>query len=537
MKYGMPLLPPPSVFGLPKKFTSWRPDQQEAFQLILDSTTRFVGLTMPTGSGKSLVYLAAMVLSGARSVCLTASKGLQDQLGEDFGETGLYDMRGQKNYPCLALGPDGEFAGMSSPEEATCEHGPCHVGGKCSLREVGCTYYDRARVAVGKRMVLTNYAYHLAQRRYSTGMGAIDLLVLDEAHQAMDELSGALTIKLEKWMLAAVGVESSPPVGSPMQAWRDWGSYHAGKLKKRIESLASPQSGSEAKYRRRLRSVARVLESLSEMELGNWVEDHTPESWVWEVVNPAAYAEELLYQGAKKVVFLSATLTDKTLALLGVTGDVTRWEAPSRFPVERRPVIYIPTTQVDTRMKPEQVNMWISRIDQLVDQRRTINGIVHSRSYKRRDEILALCRNSDVMITHDANPKKKTPGEMQKTVMQFKKGTHPPQWLVSPAVVTGWDFPYDQCRAQIMAKLPFPDTRSAVMKTRTEMDPDYFAYLTAQDLEQAIGRGMRASDDWCESFIIDDHWKWFVAKHRKLFTKGFLAACRQSLTIPKPLLL
>lgn len=532
------MLPPPDVMGLPGKFKKWRPDQLQAFQIILDSPTRFVGLTLPTGSGKSLTYMAALVLGGGRGVCLTASKGLQDQLGDDFGSVGLLDIRGQRNYPCKALQPEGEFYGMHAGQvdADSCEHGPCHAGAKCTLREAGCTYYDRVRVAMGARLVSTNYAFHIAQRRYSTGLGKIDLLICDEAHAALDELSKALTIRIEKWLLAAVGVDSQPPVGSPLQAWRDWGNWHALKLKKRLEQLPVPKTANEAKYRRRIKAMERLLSDLGEMEIGNWVEDHVPEAWVWECVYPASYAEELLYQGANKVVFLSATLTDKTLQLLGVGGQCTRWEAPSRFPVERRPVYYIPTVQVDNRMKPEAVTSWIGRIDQIVDHRRQVNGITHTRSYKRRDEIWTLSRNSDVMITHDLDPKNKKPGEMQQVVLQFKKWQqHDPQCLLSPAIVTGWDFPYEQCRYQILAKVPFPDMRSAVMKARAEVDPEYPMYLTAQDIEQAFGRGMRAEDDWCEGFIIDDHWKWFLNKHRKLFTKSFLLALKQTLTIPQPL--
>jgi hypothetical protein len=31
-----------------------------------------------------------------------------------------------------------------------------------------------------------------------------------------------------------------------------------------------------------------------------------------------------------------------------------------------------------------------------------------------------------------------------------------PAFLVSPSMTTGWDFPYDQCRWQIIAKVPIP---------------------------------------------------------------------------------
>jgi len=243
-------------------------------------------------------------------------------------------------------------------------------------------------------------------------------------------------------------------------------------------------------------------------------------------LNPSQYAEQYLFQGAKKVVLLSATLTPKTLALLGIQ-DATLWECPSRFPVERRPVIYVPTTQVDSKMKPEHWTAWRTRIDQIMGPRLNRKGIIHTVSYKRRDAVLAQSQHNAHMMTHQSK-------DLVTQVLSFKKSSTP-WWLVSPSIMTGWDFPYDQCRCQIMAKLPFPDTRSKVLKARCEVDQDYMAHLKAQSFQQSVGRGMRAEDDWCETIVIDDHFRWFVKKYRRLFTKSFLEAVRTQLTLPKPL--
>lgn len=526
----MNTFPPPAAFGLPPAFEFWRPDQQAAFQLMLDAPARFVGLTMPTGSGKSLAYMAAMVIGQGRGVALTSTKGLQDQLATDFSEMGLMDLRGQKNYPCKALLPGGELDGLHHGDGVpTCDEGPCHAGATCSLKEAGCEYYDRVRMAALRPLLCTNYAWWLAQKRYAGGLGKVDLLVLDEAHQAADELAGALTIKLDKWLLKAVGVESQPPEGGAIQTWRQWAGFHSGRLRKKLEHLGKPGSANEVKYRRRVKAVERVLTNLSGMEIGNWIEDHEPDAWKFEVLSPAAYAEELLFQGAKKVVLLSATLTQKTLSLLGIKEDAVLWECPSRFPVARRPVYFIPTCKVDSRMKPEHWTMWGNRIDQIVGPRQQVKGIAHTVSYKRAQYLLTFSQHTGHLITHSNKP-----GELAKVVAQFKK-SQKPGLLVSPSLSTGWDFPYAQCRYQIVTKLPFPDTQSKVLKARCEIDPDLLAYLTMQSLEQSVGRGMRAEDDWCETFIIDDNWKWFLPKFRKFATECFLQALRTSLTIPAPL--
>jgi Rad3-related DNA helicase len=100
--------------------------------------------------------------------------------------------------------------------------------------------------------------------------------------------------------------------------------------------------------------------------------------------------------------------------------------------------------------------------------------------------------------------------------------------LVSPSVEEGYDFAGDMCRYQIIAKVPFVDMRSLLMQARVRSDKNYSNYLTALSIIQQVGRGMRAEDDWTETFIIDDHWTWIsrVMMKQGLLPKWFTAAMR-----------
>jgi Rad3-related DNA helicase len=95
--------------------------------------------------------------------------------------------------------------------------------------------------------------------------------------------------------------------------------------------------------------------------------------------------------------------------------------------------------------------------------------------------------------------------------------------LLSPSVVTGWDFPYRDCEYQILAKVPFPDTRSSIMKARIEATEHYREHLTATAIEQMAGRVMRADDDQGETFIVDGHMRWFIRRANELglFSESF----------------
>lgn len=530
------MYPPPTAFGMPSQFKSWRPDQVKAFQLILDSDTRFIGLNMPTGSGKSLTYMTALNLlpEGCRGVALTATKGLQDQVATDYLELGIVDVRGQSNYPCRAMQAGGEHQHLRglAANDPTCQDGPCHAGSSCTLREAGCLYYDKVREARESKITQTNYALWIAQRMYGQGLGeAPDILVLDEAHQAVDELASALTIEVPKYLLTAVQIPVAVGVvGIP--GWRAWATHQLRGLTVLLESYGAPKSAADSKHKAKLIRAHRLLFRMSQMSAaGEWIEDHDDSALRFECLRPQYYAEQILFQGARKVVFASATLTPKTLAMLGVTGDTTYWECPSSFPPERRPVYHIPTVQVGHGMSPAHITAWIRRLDQILDQRPGVKGIIHTVSYKRQQQILALSAHASRMLTHGNKP-----GETAKVVARFKAMPGSPI-LVSPSVMTGWDFPADLCRLQVICKLPFPDTRSKIVQARSELDKDYGPYYTMQSMVQAVGRGMRSAGDWCETFVIDDHFKWFIYKHRKLAPQWFLDAVKTTATLPKPLTL
>jgi superfamily II DNA or RNA helicase len=83
----MSLPSPGTLLGLKNdQFLFWYPGQAEAFNYAMNwyySPARFLGLSLPTGSGKTLVALLLARLTGTRTCILTATKGLQTQYLRD----------------------------------------------------------------------------------------------------------------------------------------------------------------------------------------------------------------------------------------------------------------------------------------------------------------------------------------------------------------------------------------------------------------------------------------------------------------------
>gem|GEM_PF-1759478 len=530
------LLPSPIFLGLPEKFNGWRPGQDAAVVAALDSSKRFIAINAPTGFGKTPTNFAIATLGGFRAAFLTASKGLQSQLLADFGSCGLVDIRGQNNYPCRALGPDGIYYGQGIAPGVNCDAGPCHVGRSCSARNSGCYYFDAVQLAKQAQYVTTNYSYWIAQHRYSDGLGKFDLLVLDEAHDAPDELAQSLKVDLSEYDVATI-LGRNLPHYEDSDAWRSWATLAAQDGQLRLDKLEAlikyaRDNGQELDHAtlreaHALKNLLKRIQVVAQMQ-GHWVVERRLRSASIAPVWPIPYAEQRLFLGIKKVVLVSATVKEKTLELLGVQQkDFEFLEYPSTFPLERRPVVHIPSVRCNHTWSEIEQRTWVRRIDQIISKRLDRKGIIHTTSYERRNLVLTWSEHRRIMLFNDT-------ANIRTTVEEFRQAS-PPSVLVSPSMVTGWDLPFDECEYAIIGKIPFPDTRSPITKARTTEDASYGPYLAMQAIVQASGRGMRSAGDQCEVFVVDDQWRWFWKKFKRFAPRWFQEAVSYSLTIPDPL--
>jgi Rad3-related DNA helicase len=528
------MLPDPVDLGLPPQFSAWRAGQVEAILTAIDRPERFKGLVLPTGFGKSLVYMATAALTGRRTVILTATKALQKQLMRDFRAlAGTALVQGQRAYVCKALDPGGELFGLFGTESTErritmVDHGPCHLGVDCSLKNHGCTYFDALREAMRAQIVITNYAWWFTLYKKAIIPLRPELLVLDEAHDAPDALSEALGATVSPELVGKVLNEKLPVADKlTKEDWIKWAEHRALHLKPLLEGT-KPRSREAVAQVRKAQTLLYALEQISTMDPRLLLVSDKPDGVRFDVVWAAEYAERWLFRSVPSVVLTSATMTRHTADLLGIMEkDLHLHEAGEGFDAKRRPVYIAPAklppfgqpVRVDHRMTQDAELALLAHIDQIIAARPGRSAIIHTISYKRRDLVIAKSQHRERMMTHGRH-------DTAAQILKFKsaqRGTV----LVSPAVTTGYDFPYDQCEYQIIVKIPFPDGRDPVTAARSLVDKRYPSHLAMQTLVQSVGRGMRAADDRCETFIVDAHAVWFLSKHADLAPKWFRRAVKK----------
>jgi ATP-dependent DNA helicase DinG len=533
LQYPNPGYPKPSEFGLPPKFSDWRPGQYEAITAGIDSDKTYIAHAAATGSGKSLYYIAHALMMGMRTCVLTSTKALQTQLVQDFGACGLTDIRGQGNYRCKELWPGGSHFSRDRPKSfRNCDWGPCHTGYNCELRASGCDYYEQLNKAEKSQLVVTNYSYWFAINAIG-GIGEFDLLVCDEAHSAPDELSSFLSINLSREEIAGLLNQRFPSAQDP-KSWTVWAknaSFQAHDMGEHLRKNSHPdQIANERSRARKLQYLEGKLDSLSRIK-GEWVKESEAGDVSWDPVWPAPYAHKL-FQGIPKVLLISATVRPKTCEMLGIDkDDLDFFEYTSPFPVDRRPTIHIYNPnglpmRINHRAKDHVLRAWVNRIDQVIERRKDRKGVIHTVSYARRNYLNDHSKHNFDFITHDTE-------DTARAMDVFKKSRFPAV-LLSPSASTGYDFPYEECEYSIIIKIPFPDTRSSIMKARHAQDKDYTMYIAMQELVQMAGRGMRAADDRHEVLIVDDNADWFLQKYRHFAPEWFMDSYRRVRNVPDP---
>lgn len=512
-------LPTPQQLGLPDKFERWRPVQESALEFLFRSTKRVKAPCLPTGSGKTAVYVGYTLATGQPTCFVTQDRGLQDQILAEFQDVGMVDIRGRRNYPC----------GLK--DDYTCEEG---YATRCPFKgTVQCPSSQAEMRAATSSLVVTNYDKWTSARKFGQGMSHFKQVVFDEGHETHAAVARTMQVVLNYREISGLGMEfPSPSQAEEFVNWKPWSAEARTKAeeallaaKYRLEQVG-PKPASWVKHYTHMRHLCKRLATIATASPENWVVDEVADGYQFDPIRPGQYAESTLLLHVPNVVIVSATLRPKALHMIGVGATNFDFkEFPSDFDPARCPFYYVPTMRVGVRTK-DWSPLWV-RLDQIAAKRQDRKGIVHTISYANRNTILDRSRFAGMMMVNEK-------GEATTEVVEDFKQSPPGTILVSPSVGAGYDFPLRDCEWQFICKIPFPDGRSKITQARQEDDKEYGPYQAITKLVQIAGRPMRMKRDQCENFIGDDHLTWFLPRYGHLAPRSFHQTFRQETVLPQP---
>jgi Rad3-related DNA helicase len=464
-----------------------------------------------TGTGKSAVAttLARMYQP---AYILTMTKQLQAQYAAEFG----YPLvKGRGNFACLDSNLDlscdmGTCQTTPSSQEFSCDYGVTKSpfeGGYAFQDAYGapiyfrsqdhCPYWEQKAESAESSITLMNYDYALLELNYVKHFGKRQLMILDEAHNLEDKLMRRLEVNLSRQRLEKDVRKTIPRSMMSYKEPVEWilflESLYDAYSELSVKQMPKNQADRVTSTKLRLSELLNNLEDQPE----NWVVDTDPAGVSFKPLRVDGYTENRLFQYADTCLFMSATILDKELfsRWLGLEPDeVFYLEVPSPFSAGNRPVHMNLAGKMSQRLIKRTAPKTIPILEKIIKHHKYEKGLIHTHNYKCQHYVMNQL-NSSRLIGHNSQNR-------EYALYEFEK-TREPRILVSPSMSEGVDLPYEQCQFQVIYKIPFPYLGDPQVNERRKQDPRWYAYKTVITLLQAYGRGMRAEDDYCETYILD----------------------------------
>lgn len=492
------------------KFAEPRPVQREILRQVMADRPKLALIEAPTGIGKSALALAHADLTNAHlTAVLTATISLQEQYSADFPD--MVVCKGRGNFPC-------EDNGLTAAE------------GTCTVKKgvtCGSEYYEmRAKVKYANRIV-ANYAIYLNELFYTRSLFGHrdlrpDLLVCDEAHRLLDQLTSfetrMLDIELAEKLIGASFLDL--PDLEYAKFWcRDYITEIACKAEDAV-ILQDKRARQWIKLKRQVDGILSAPDDLILLKSGRVLEV----SPLW----PKKAARTLI-RSAHNVILMSATLFGGHLladllglgdprlggAKVGSDGtvpDYNYYTVPSPFPADRWPVHYRPIAALSKSAPASAWDAIAEEIHRYVHEYHQTKGVIHVASGRQVEQLSRRVR--DCVSCRDRLVRPQSGVTRADTIDSYRRGP-PGTWLIHYSVGEGEDFRDDLCRIQLVAKVPYPDLGDRLTKLRSDepgLGKKMYAAMTLNTLAQTAGRIMRHQKDYGETIILDANfgrlWKW-----------------------------
>lgn len=534
-------------------FDTVRKEQESAIDFALNAflneNKKYVILELGTGVGKSATGITiarymenyapiAVNESGDKmtgSYIVTTQKILQEQYLRDFGpscgKSLVKSIKSSNNYMC------------SFYSDQTCAESKrilMKLGKQLNGSEFqkncksNCRYSIEKQEFIDSPIAVTNFPYILAESMYAGKLEPRAMLVVDEAHNTESELGKFIEITFSEKFSRDV-LKCKPPKSESQTAVFEWIntvykkslSKHIREVEKALEKLSNDIEG--------YGNFSKQYEILDKhiCKINRFIEVYKPENWIMNIAFPspdnkkagkkfefkpidvAPYAYSNFFRLGNRVLLMSATIVNKDIFAQSIgigESEVAYLSIPSPFPVENRPVHFLPVGSMSKSMIDSTLPKMVEVVKMLLDKHPNEKGIIHCTNFK-----VAKFVNENVdsrrLVLHDSSNREE--------MLKFHVSSKDPTVLVSPSMMEGVDLYDDLSRFQIICKVPFPYLGDLVVKKRMENNKFWYPYMTAKSIIQSLGRSIRNEKDYAVSYILDSDWEKFFRMNSNMFSKDF----------------
>jgi len=440
-------------------------------------------------------------MTRSQCVYVTRTKQLQNQILHEFQEART--IKGRNNYECVRPVKNKKATPRTA---ADCTHS---ADNPCEYRGTTCPYFKAKSAALMAPIAVLNTSYFLNEVNGPGTFSGAEMLIFDEVDQLESELLNHLQLVISEKQLNRFSIEL-PEKRERLEDWLSWASqlelseiYHPIQL--------SLEETPESEWTNVEIGLNRAQKELVDFEIklkqfvrdvtDDWIfyEEQKEDSrrWVFKPTLVGPLAHKYVWSHGLEILGMSATILDPG-QLSRDLGDPTfnYFSLPCQFPRENRVINYVPTCSLTRKTMDRDLPLLLDKVAEIIAKYPSDKVLVHTVSYRIRNYLLANLPGNRI-VTHNQQ-------DRNEKLEMFKRSTRP-LVMLSPSYDRGIDLPGDQCRCIIICKVPYPDLGDPQIKKRISLPggQQWYNLKTVQTIVQMTGRGVRSTDDYCASYILD----------------------------------
>ena len=494
---------------------------------------KYIILEAGTGIGKSAIA-ATLARLYESTYILTVTKQLQNQYYNDFKKYGFSLVQGRQNFNC------------KHHKNVTCDKGDCVLKNKsCDYNltssnpleklenacrgyfwksDVHCPYWIQKADALNSRVAIANYDFALYDFNLSHYFTKRRLLILDEAHNLESKIMSFIGLDLNRKTLKKdIGLNLDYDTIHKLQKGNagDWINFVKAvkeKYDNRAKSLIqkAKNDGEDEGFIKDLEKELKIESANRERfityirnDKKNWICDYDDRQEIisFKPLSVKNYTQDYLFNYGDVCIFMSATILNhkKFAQWMGIDkNEIYSIRKDSPFNSNDNPIIVTDSFNMSRGYLKNSAPQTIPVLNRILEKHKNEKGLIHTVSNDCRKYIMRKI-DDDRLLTHNTKNRNKKLNEYKSSKNSV---------LVSPSMSEGVDLPGEQCRFQVIYKLPFMKLNEQV-RQRVNDDEEWYDYRTCIALVQTFGRGIRFDGDYCTTYVVDSRFKDFVRRDKK----------------------
>lgn len=482
------------TYDKPRKY------QLETISKIYDAIEngyKYIILEAVSGFGKSgIATTLSEIYAEDKTYLLNPTRQLSSQYLEGFKDHNIKIAYPRSDSRC------------KHKEKNSCAQSYCK-GQKCNFNQSQtCNFLESIQDSLNSTTTLTSYQLFLLENYYQSNFlngrnlfSKRKLLILDEGHNVDDLVCSNIILELYKAKLRDVGLDLENEARF-LEEYEEY-YYFLEKAKIHYENeLSRYQPGSKKynKYYPDYIKITKFLEYFKDNPQNIAFTYYKGTKLRFTPITVKEIINKVLLDFGEVCIFMSSSIfnPENFNYDLGIDEKETYvLKVPNIFELSNNPItVYNDFNMEYTNLK-EVARKTIPTIKRILKKHANDKGVIHTVSDECRDFIVDNIRIKRI-ITHNSDNR-------EEQLNKFKQSNEP-LVFVSSSMNEGVDLPGEQCRFQIIYKLPFIGKTERVIRRQETYDDgkDWYLYKMLTRLIQTYGRGIRFEGDHCKTYIIDN---------------------------------